>query len=64
MASRSSSVGIFTVSMEAVMEIQILFDHEAERRKKVEQHEVRSMYMNKYSKNYRTHVKKFMIEMD
>jgi hypothetical protein len=22
------------------------------------------MYMNKYSKNYRTHVKKFMIEMD
>ena len=52
------------VSMEAVMEIQILFDHEAERRKKVEQHEVRSMYMNKYSKNYRPHVKKFMIEMD
>jgi uncharacterized protein YnzC (UPF0291/DUF896 family) len=50
--------------MEAVIEIQILFDHEAERRKKVEQHEVRSMYMNKYSKNYRTHVKKFMIEMD
>jgi hypothetical protein len=64
MASRSSSVGIFTVSMEAVIDIQILFDHEVERRKKVEQHEVRSMYMNKYSKNYRTHVKKFMIEMD